>query len=74
MVTHGPLIAAFADSHFRIRKDIVGERTKITVIPLENKDARSEEIGRMLGGTEHLNLAKDQGEEMISFAMEQKKV
>ena len=57
-VTHGPLIAAFADNHFRIRKDVIGERTKITVMPLEDKDARSEEIGRMLGGTEHLNLAK----------------
>lgn len=73
-VTHGPLIAAFADTHFRIKKEVVSERTKIMVIPLANKDARSEEIGRMLGGTEHLNLAKDQGEEMISFAMKQKNV
>lgn len=47
-ITHLPQIAAFGDAHFKIRKEIVGERT-ITQISELNNSARIEEIAQMLG-------------------------
>ncbi len=47
-ITHLPQIAAFGDAHFKIRKEIVGERT-ITQIAELNNSARIEEIAQMLG-------------------------
>jgi DNA repair protein RecN (Recombination protein N) len=48
-VTHLPQIAAFADRHFRVRKDAVGSRTETSVCALDDKE-RLEELARMLGG------------------------
>lgn len=47
-ITHLPQIAAFGDAHFKIRKEIVGERT-VTKIDALNDTARVEEIAQMLG-------------------------
>jgi DNA repair protein RecN (Recombination protein N) len=48
-VTHLPQIAAFADQHFRVRKDAVGSRTETSVRELDDAE-RMEELARMLGG------------------------
>ena len=48
-VTHLPQIAAFADRHFRVRKEAVGSRTESSVHRLDEQD-RLEELARMLGG------------------------
>lgn len=50
-ITHLPQIAAFADIHFKVSKEISGRKTAFRVDRLEGK-AREEEIARMLGGAE----------------------
>ncbi|MEW5718197.1 MAG: DNA repair protein RecN, partial [Chloroflexota bacterium] len=47
-ITHLPQIAAFGDAHFKIHKEIVGERTLTQIAELDNP-ARVEEIAQMLG-------------------------
>src|SRR5215470_8418345 len=49
-ITHQPQIAALADAHFAIEKRVVGGRTHTSVRRLD-REARVQEIGRMLGGS-----------------------
>jgi DNA repair protein RecN (Recombination protein N) len=49
-ITHLPQIAAFADSHYKITKQVVGDRTRTEVGELEG-ETREQEIAAMLGGT-----------------------
>jgi DNA repair protein RecN (Recombination protein N) len=48
-ITHLPQVASLAATHFRIEKDIEGERATATVQRLDGEGV-VEEIGRMLGG------------------------
>ena len=48
-ITHLPQISAYADAHYRVHKEVVGERTK-SDIRLLSETERLEEIARMLGG------------------------
>ena len=48
-VTHLASIAAYADSQFKVEKQIVGQRTVTNVYKL-NRSQRQEEIARMLAG------------------------
>src|SRR5262249_22263816 len=48
-ITHLPQVASLAGTHFRLRKDLGGERATATVERLD-RDGVLEEIGRMLGG------------------------
>lgn len=48
-ITHLPQIAALADAHYKVYKDVVGETTQTFLTPL-NEDARIEELAEMLGG------------------------
>ena len=50
-ITHLPQIARFADRHFLVEKEVVGERTLINAKPLTEAD-RVTEIARMHGGKE----------------------
>ena len=50
-ITHLPQIARFADRHFRVDKDVVGDRTLITAKPLTPEE-QVNEIARMHGGEE----------------------
>lgn len=50
-ITHLPQIARFADKHFLVKKDVIGERTLITAKPLTDAE-RVTEIARMHGGKE----------------------
>jgi DNA repair protein RecN (Recombination protein N) len=47
-ITHLPQIAAFGDAHFKIRKEVVGERTVTQVHELKEGE-RVEELAQMLG-------------------------
>ena len=49
-ITHLPQIAAFADSHFKITKQVVGERTRTQVDELDVA-MQEQEIAAMIGGT-----------------------
>jgi DNA repair protein RecN (Recombination protein N) len=50
VVTHLAQLAGFADQHFKVQKDVSGERVKTDVRPLEG-DARINELAEMLGAT-----------------------
>lgn len=57
-ITHLPQIARFADRHFRVEKDVVGDRTLITAKPLTAAE-QVHEISRMHGGEEtEIGLAR----------------
>ncbi|MEO8243215.1 MAG: DNA repair protein RecN [bacterium] len=49
IVTHSPQVAALGGHHWRVEKQVVGEQTLSTVVPLP-PPARVEEIARMLAG------------------------
>ncbi|OGR88914.1 MAG: DNA repair protein RecN [Elusimicrobia bacterium RIFCSPLOWO2_01_FULL_60_11] len=54
-ITHLPQVAAFAECHIAVRKEVRSARTQ-TEIELLGKDARVEEIARMLGGVSSISL------------------
>ncbi len=50
-VTHQPLIAAVANLHFRVQKEVLdSDRTVIRVIPLIERDQRRQELAELAGG------------------------
>ena len=66
-VTHLPQVASCADVHFRVKKEVQGERTRTRVVPLAD-DGRVEEVARMLAGSEVTDLSLDHAREMIAGA------
>lgn len=67
-VTHLPQIASLADSHFRVWKEASGNRTAARVAALPDREARIEEIARMLGGEAITESARNHASELISAA------
>jgi DNA repair protein RecN (Recombination protein N) len=60
-VTHQPLIAAMADRHFRVRKEILDQnRTVVYVEVLMDQEARRQELAELAGG--------ESAQEALSFA------
>jgi DNA repair protein RecN (Recombination protein N) len=58
-VTHQPLVAALADHHFRVYKQMIAEddstnlseiRTVVRVTSLDNRQTRREELAQLTGG------------------------
>ena len=49
-VTHQPLIAAFADNHFSLKKAVIADKTKSTVINLKEIADRQRELALLAGG------------------------
>ena len=66
-VTHLPQVAAFADSHFRVRKDDDGNVTSSTVVRLGDDD-RVDELARMLAGQEDSAAAQAHARELLELA------
>jgi DNA repair protein RecN (Recombination protein N) len=66
-VTHQPQIAALADVHFVVEKEMSGERTTVQVVKL-NKNARVEELARMLTGATVTDLARRHAKELLKAA------
>jgi DNA repair protein RecN (Recombination protein N) len=66
-VTHLPQIACFADRHHSVKKEVKSGRTITVVDPLE-KDARVEEIARMLGGVKVTEKTRAHAQEMMENA------
>jgi DNA repair protein RecN (Recombination protein N) len=50
-ISHLAQVAAHADNHYRVEKSVSKGRTS-TAIKLLDKKARTQEVGRMLGGTD----------------------
>ena len=51
VVTHLPQVAAFADRHFCVHKEVRDGRTRTNVVPLKGKD-RVREVAAMLGAAD----------------------
>ena len=69
-ITHLPQIAAFADRHFHIVKEVVGGKRKTTdttVRLLEGK-ARINELAEMLAGSKASQTSRKQAEELLAAA------
>ncbi|WGF86203.1 DNA repair protein RecN [Marinivivus vitaminiproducens] len=65
VVTHAPQIAARADQHWRVSKAVEGERTRVTVEPLDDGAERREEVARMLAGAEVTAEARAAADSLI---------
>lgn len=70
-ITHLPQIAAFADQHLRITKQVAGQgdtRTTTTrVTPLTGKQ-RVEELAEMMAGTQATQTTRKQAKELLDAA------
>lgn len=66
-ITHLPQVAARADHQLFIRKEVVAGRTVTKVEELTEK-ARTEEIARMLAGTEITDLTVEHAKELLQLA------
>jgi len=67
-VTHLPQIAAFADQHLAVRKEVVRGRT-ITTVERLTGDARIEEVARMLGGETITETGREHAREMLKQSL-----
>jgi DNA repair protein RecN (Recombination protein N) len=63
-VTHLPQVAAQADHQVRVAKQTTGGTTRTRLEPLA-RDARIEEIARMLGGASITARTRDHAREML---------
>jgi DNA repair protein RecN (Recombination protein N) len=66
-ITHLPQVAAMADTHLLISKEIIDGRTKTSVKAL-NENEKIKEIGRMLSGVEITDLTKEHAKELLQLA------
>ncbi|WP_102274628.1 DNA repair protein RecN [Cytobacillus massiliigabonensis] len=66
-ISHLPQVAAMADTHLYIAKNIIEGRTKTTVKPL-NESEKIKEIGRMISGVEITELTKEHAKELLQLA------
>lgn len=64
-VTHLAQVASFADRHLGVRKQIEGDRTQTSVVPLAEQE-RVEEIARMLAGDQRSAVSRSHAEELIA--------
>jgi DNA repair protein RecN (Recombination protein N) len=64
-ITHLPQIAAFADHHFRVRKEVKGGRT-VAIVEKLDPEARIEEVARMLGGESISETARRHARELVA--------
>ncbi|GFE63566.1 DNA repair protein RecN [Litoreibacter roseus] len=57
VVTHSPQVAALGDHHWRVEKQVRGDQTFSTVVPLD-ETARVDEIARMVSGDKITEAAR----------------
>ncbi len=68
-ITHQPQIAAYARSHFHVRKHEVDGRTESVIESLDHAQRR-EELARMLGGLQITDTTRQAAEELLESAAE----
>ncbi len=68
-ITHLAQIAKYGASQFRISKQVVNDRTCTSIIPLETKKERVEEIARMIGGQEITPATLTHAQELLHQAL-----
>jgi DNA repair protein RecN (Recombination protein N) len=67
-VTHLPQIAALADRHLAVRKQVERGRTVTFVVALD-AEARVEELARMLGGQTITHTTREHAREMLKQSL-----
>jgi DNA repair protein RecN (Recombination protein N) len=67
-VTHLPQIAAFARSHFSVRKEIIKDRTE-TIAKRLDESERIQELSRMLGGETITQTVRNHALEMLEYSL-----
>jgi len=64
-ITHLPQIAALADNHYLISKEVIEGRT-LTKVKLLSFDQRIDEIARTLGGSKVTDIAKENARQLLN--------
>jgi DNA repair protein RecN (Recombination protein N) len=67
VVTHLPQVAAFADSHLKIKKTVTSDTTSASVERLD-EDGRVAELSRMLAGLPDSDRAREHAQELLEMA------
>src|SRR5699024_3863836 len=67
VVTHLPQVAAYADTHLHVAKDVTDKSVTSGVMTLSNEE-RVEELARMLDGLDDTATARAQAAELLSKA------
>lgn len=70
-ISHQPQMAALADQHYRIEKNVKADVTETTIIPLQ-QDERIDELARMMSGSEVTEATQQLANELIMKANETK--
>ncbi|HEY40534.1 MAG TPA: DNA repair protein RecN [Dehalococcoidia bacterium] len=66
-VTHLPQITAFADAHYRVQKEVSGDRT-VSRLEVLAGDARTEEMAAMLAGSQITETSLKNARELMESA------
>lgn len=70
-ITHLPQIAAMADSHYKIAKQAVDDKTVTDIVQLDEKET-VDELARMLGSDEITDTVRENARELIATARKKK--
>lgn len=71
-ISHLPQVAAMADQHYLIKKEVKNKRTMTSIENVHDGD-RTSELSRMLSGAETTPLTLKHAEELLTLAAERKK-
>lgn len=72
-VTHLVQMAAMADHHLHISKEVVAGRTYTAVAPLDTINGRAEELARLVGGSEVTAVTRQHALELLTTSAERKR-
>ena len=70
-ITHLPQIAAYANRHFHLVKQVVGKgkaRSTVTTVGVLEGDARVEELAEMMAGERVTPTSRKQAKELLAAA------
>lgn len=70
-ISHLPQVAAMADHHYFIKKEVEHDRTYTSLAEIDTK-ARIEEVSRMMSGAEITELTLQHATELLNMANERK--
>ncbi|WP_079530232.1 DNA repair protein RecN [Halobacillus hunanensis] len=70
-ISHLPQVAAMADTHIRIEKDVTNDRTSTVVTELSEND-KADEISRMISGAELTDTTIEHAKELLTLATKYK--
>ncbi len=66
-ITHLAQIAKYGKSHFKILKSVSNKKTSTSIIPLKTNDDKTNELARMIGGSEITKATLDHAREMLNI-------